>query len=723
MTLGPPSHLSLYQDRSLNRRAYSGSPIPYYSDSEPGLYPHRTSSSLSYSAPGFTSRLQDPNIKCNRNLGWNVDYAVAFIVDHMEKKTDAAETLRNVRIKAAALEREGLAHEIPYRVFGKLDDTLFAGHLKNAVFLENNSLGSDVSGATYNHSWGPVVEVKRVSIILNSDVLECARARDVVAILIHHMIHAYFLIACGPQKEDEVDYGRLGHGYHFGKIMTTIRKLSAVHGKELTPLQFGHDFGDFRHYADGYYKPRRRPSKDESDQKDKWYCSHCHSNIYEIQDSEIDQWYEKVCKPMQDQTCKAIRSATVQVYNDRRHELETKPRARLSPSNKTVEFIFKDRPILMETKKLDNLLSVKQVFEKSKSRFLKIDRDIAEATFHRLLEFAHTGYYRPDPSNHFAHGLGTSRTGPPVIKPSNGRGEAWLLADVQFAKFGSSMKFDECRSYALDRMNSYGIMTEDPVAVLEAIYSGREPDLKLKEWARKFLVASPTVSSNANEYFGGAVASHTEQPNLLKLENEHSPWRTRLHDAMDANGSLENDVRKAWQELRDKGHIGWDAHTSSSALVAQNQLSNFRHQNLLGLSTSPFHQPFQQHQQQLLLGANTTLDALNLANHHFSSPFQHQPQHQNNALLTALSTLLSTNGNPHNSVQNLLSNNSTSAHDLERLQNIERHKIRELEKERRALEKERDRVRETTAQVQAAAVLEALMGRGRGFVESDDEYC
>ncbi|KAF2027477.1 hypothetical protein EK21DRAFT_36255, partial [Setomelanomma holmii] len=509
------------------------------------------------SASGLSSRLCDPHLKCDRNLNWSIDWAVAFIVDNLEKKPEAAETLRNIRIRAATIEREGLGKDIPHRIFNKLNETLFAGYLKNAVFLETSSLGLDVSGATYTQSWGPMAEVKRISIILNNDVLENARARDIVAILIHHMIHAYFLVACGPQKEDEVTYGRLGHGYEFGKVMSAIKKLSAAHGKELTPLNFGHNLSDLRYVEDGHVYMRRRPSKDTHDsEKEKWYCSHCHPNVYELAQPDVDKWYTKICKPMLDQPCKTIRSSTVQVYNDRRHELETKPRARLISSAKSVEFIFKDKSVLVDGNKIDDFLAVRRAFEMKKCRYVKMDSEVDEKTFMRFLEFIHTRAYRPDPSilAAAATGLGIARKGPPIIMPNNnsGKGDACVLTDVQFAKMGALMKLDECKSYALSRMNAYGIMTEDPINVLREIYKGYEPDARLKEWARKFLLAAPNSSYRSGLNTSGVGTN--EMPNLLKLDNEHGTWGGRLREALESSGALENDVRKAWLELSRAGY-------------------------------------------------------------------------------------------------------------------------------------------------------------------------
>jgi hypothetical protein len=710
MSFDPSNHLTLYDDHLFGGLALTGRQS-YYPESEPEAFFRRRSSSIKLTSINNTSRLQDPLLKCDRNLGWGIDWAVAFVVNHLEKKSDAAETLRNIRIRAATLEREGLTKEIPYRIFNKLDETLFAGHLNNAVFLESCSLGLDVSGATYTQNWGPIPEVKRISIILNSDVLEYARVRDVVAILIHHMIHAYFLVACGPQKEQEVEYGRLDHGVQFGKIMLSIRRLSAVHGKELTPLDFGHNPGKFPYYADGYDYPRRRPLKDVGDQKEKWYCSHCHSDVYKISEIDIDKYYDKVCKPMLNQPS-IVRSADVQVYNDRRHELEKKPRAQLASSTKSVEFLLKDKLVLVEKKKLERHLSIQRAFEDAKSRYIKTDKEVSEKTFMRFLELLHTDSYLPDLRiiASAAATLGMSRKGPPIIKPSGASGEPYLLADVQFAKFASLIKFDECRAYALGRMNAYGIMTEDPVAVLQEIYTGREPDSKLKEWARKFLVATPTPAPLSSDYFSSTrnlstSTSPLEPPNLLKLESEAGLYRARLHDAMENSGALENDIRKAWQELKNAGWVGWDGSLTnmspSSALLSPNQLTNFRCPSTPKL---------------LALGGPANMNShLNL---NLAQP-QHllAPQQLLGAGGTALASLLQ---NLSTSSSSYPSTASMSVLELERLQAIERQKIRELDREKERLKeltRKHERSRETTA------ALERFYRQGLGgYVVDDDRY-
>ncbi|OAL05224.1 hypothetical protein IQ06DRAFT_178693, partial [Phaeosphaeriaceae sp. SRC1lsM3a] len=454
----------------------------YYSDSEPD-FSFRRRPSISQPLVSGPAKLQDPHLECKRNLGWNIDWATAFLVDHIAKKHDAADSLKNIRIKATNLAREGLATDIPFRVSNKLSETLFAGHLNNAVHLNTRSLDSDVSGATYTQSWGPVPSVKRVSIVLNSDVLAFARARDVVAILIHHMIHAFFLIACGPQKEDEVSYGRLGHGFHFGMVMYAIRELSAVSGKELDSLDFGHPFAESR--------CRRRGGSGAEEESEKWYCSHCHAHVPALSQGQVEAWYQKYIAPIHVQSSKAVRLATVQVYNERRCEL-----------------------------KIENRASVLRAILATKSRYLKLEsKDVSSSSFEKFIEFLSTGEWRPVMLQ-----TRLSSSGAPVIACSHGLSTAAsptpILDDIYMAK---SIPFSETRAYALSRLHAYETCIEDPIAILDAVYTGREPHYALKEWGKLFLSKRDTQSVM----------------NMQKLRT--SPAFT---DLMERCGGLENEVRK-----------------------------------------------------------------------------------------------------------------------------------------------------------------------------------
>jgi hypothetical protein len=214
-------------------------PYPCISHSEPEPEPYSNRYSSHIPRPLPIPRLYDERHKCGRHLGWSIDWAVAFLVNHLSS-SDVGEDLRRLRLQAETLFKEIGSGDVASRIFKRLNQILFSGHLKNAVYLNAANLGMYVSGATYTHGHGPNVGVKRISIFLNSVLLQRARSRDIIAALIHQMIHAYFLVACGPQDEKEEGYGRLAHGLHFGKVMNTIKKLSSAQGKPL-PLGFAHN--------------------------------------------------------------------------------------------------------------------------------------------------------------------------------------------------------------------------------------------------------------------------------------------------------------------------------------------------------------------------------------------------------------------------------------------------------------------------------------------------
>jgi predicted SprT family Zn-dependent metalloprotease len=708
MTLGSADQLALlpYGDRFFGGAALARS-RSYPSDSEPDLFipfePYEYQRPLS----SVAVRLQDPFLRCDRDLGWNIDWAVAFVVDRLEQNwADTAEKLKSIRIRAATLERDGLVQEIPYHIFNKLDEVLFAGQLKNAIFLDISSLGSDVSGATYTHRLGPNPDVKRISIILNIDALEYAKAKDIVAILIHHMIHAYFLVACGGQKEDEVDYGRLDHNVHFGKIMLTMKKLSAVHGRELSSLNYGYSSPTVRCFADEYYSPRRREVVERED-RERWHCGHCHSNVQGPSESEVQKWYGKVCKPLFDQP-RCVREQEVQTYNERRHELETRRRARLRSSAKSVEFMYKDRLVLVDGGKIEEFLSVVKAFDKAGSRFIKVHKEVSEETFVRFLEFIHTGSYRPDPRPFAAAaGLVIERRGPPIIKPQATTSEACVLTDVRFAKLGTLMGFDDCKSYALDRMNAYGTLNEDPVAILEEIYKGYEPDSDLKDWARKFLIKAPNASNP--EYHTTSISVTTiEPPNLVKLESQQSSHRARFLDAIDSSGALENDVNKARAELKAAGWYNWSSLLAHDPprLLTERSMSYSSHPLALGRRWP------------LLLGRSSTPDPWHSV-HDLTNPLSSLD-------IDRLRTLEREKSRDRERAEKLRDYERVKYSDIEheKLRQLRREKERELEREKdklRRLEREKEKVRETHAQLQATAAIEALFGRrGHEFIEDYD---
>ncbi|OAL46774.1 hypothetical protein IQ07DRAFT_472471, partial [Pyrenochaeta sp. DS3sAY3a] len=439
--------------------------------------------------------------------------------------------------RAVALEKQGLVLEIPYRLFDRLDDALFAGQLKDTIFLDIERLDSNIPGATYTASSSPNPQVRRISILLNTRVFEYATSREIVAILIHHMIHAYFLVACGPQQEDEVDYGRLSHGVHFCKILYTIQDLSAAYVRDVLPINFRLSTGESLGLAVKRFSPWRQTSF-ERGEKERWYHSHCCCSIEDTSRSHVEQWYRSCCRPMIDLP-KSIRNLEVYCCRNHPFRVEINRRARLPPSAETVEFLFDGRPIIVERKHIEGFPSVRKAFYKAYSRFLCVHHDIETPTFYRFLNILHTCSYQPN-----LLGRASIRgTEPPIIRPTYSDAEPLLLCDIRFATLGILMGFDECKNYGLNCMNSHSALHEDPITILREIYCNEDPDPDLRAWVREFLVRMPT----------SLLGSVTEPPNLIKLKSDYLPHCLRFAAIVNASSALEDDVNRAQAEIKRAG--------------------------------------------------------------------------------------------------------------------------------------------------------------------------
>ncbi|KAF2106235.1 hypothetical protein BDV96DRAFT_654942 [Lophiotrema nucula] len=526
--------------------------IPFSDRGYPGFQrsPH-FESDLYYNHPTYprghsnspVARLKNERLRCERNLGWSIDFATAFLVNHLspDHSPDAAHILKSIRKKAQQVFDQGRGQDVPYLAFSKLDDVLFAGHLGGAVYLDLRSLGHDVSGATYTHGRGPDPRVKRISIVLNNNVLQQAQPRDIVANLIHHMIHAFFLVACGPEEEKEVGYGRLSHGMHFGKVANTIKKLSAVHGKPL-PLGFSRYLYGHSYYDE--YHPRR-----ENRHSSRWYRSNCHSDVPSIPEPDIEDFYEGICAPLLDLP-EPVQKAQVLIYNERRHCLEEVHRASdlATPSADSVEFLFEEKPVQVPRSKVEHYMCVNKAFDRAKGRYLEVPDGFSKDTFLTLLELLHTDTYSPDIRPVTACG----KSGPPVIKSYQSDSLPYLLTDIHVFKLANEMRFDDVKAIALDRLRCQVATHEDPIIVLKALYDGGEPDPDLRDWARKFLLKTPSDDMWASAH--RRTLPSLEPPNLVKLQKDYM-LRERFYALIPRFGALESDVRQAEESLLRGGRL------------------------------------------------------------------------------------------------------------------------------------------------------------------------
>jgi hypothetical protein len=114
------------------------------------------------------------------------------------------------------------------------------------------------------------------------------------------------------------------------------------------------------------------------------------------------------------------------------------------------------------------------------------------------------------------------------------------------------MGFEEILGIALNRMRAQTLTHEDPIAVLQAIYEGKEsPHGDIRQWAKDFLVKSEG-DDDAGHWSPSSTSSEPGPPNLWKLKTEMC-FRERFAELCERCGALHIDVLKAEETLVREG--------------------------------------------------------------------------------------------------------------------------------------------------------------------------
>lgn len=167
--------------------------------------------------------------------------------------------------------------KLPFVVFNDIDKTLFAGVLKGNVYLKWSSLEHKLLGVTASAG---VKDRPRISIEL-SDQLLSTSSDQILATLMHHMLHAYLLQCCGHKNAEGAPKGHdLEHSMEFSALSLVLQRWLLPPLNKLYPASFGcvHEVGRG--------SPRRRDSRSHRGHRDVTvheigadcsYCDGCHN--------------------------------------------------------------------------------------------------------------------------------------------------------------------------------------------------------------------------------------------------------------------------------------------------------------------------------------------------------------------------------------------------------------------------------------------------------------
>ncbi|KAK8220147.1 hypothetical protein M8818_000563 [Zalaria obscura] len=402
--------------------------------------------------------------------------------------------------------------DLPYVVFNIFDRAFFAQKLKDMVYLGWFNGEPSLPGRTC----APGVKQSRITIQLNRAAATAERwgPADTMANLIHQMIHAYFLVCCGPPAKDTKCDGRLLDGRQFGILAGRIRELSGLSTPGYLPLHL-HPLPETRRPRELTNTSRElfSPKTVEATplRNDITHCSRDNRDItvrscLAFLEKEYGAALEEACDKRGDHVYKISDSGLTQV-----HRLTEAP-----PSAQYVELLWNDKRIMLPSAKLLAYPSMA-----GKGRTIAVPGSTTETTLRCLHAFVETGKYKPDlpipllPPSTVPSASATNASTAPVLADPRPEAPDYILTDLTIHALASALSFTELAAHALLRLHTLPSTHSPPLPALTLIYDAPSPSESLRRWTRAFL----TTRGGGG---GGA-------PNLWKLARRYAEGYTALY--------------------------------------------------------------------------------------------------------------------------------------------------------------------------------------------------
>jgi hypothetical protein len=460
---------------------------------------------------------------------------------------------------------------LPLRVFHQLDTELFRGVLRGQVCLASASISSAVHGATRRagHPYG------RVTILLNPEVVLIERPEVILATLIHHMAHAYFLVCCGyGGVENQHD---LRHGLPISTLLWTIKACFLRNHRSFPNLfrctdNLSHhpaasSFGQYGMEGQSYCSWHCVDFKDFQD---------CHNYLHytlrtlkldkkkddEEGSFEVEQHY-----PRSQYLHLFQRGASILDPISRSHYRSCNPSCRF------IELHYQGKAIPLDLAHLRHYPGFEAHIHENQMSPVKVPKDVSGKTFRALFNFAIQGDYEPVwRSESFTF------KGPPRIDTGSGNvpetGPFAPPEDLRVYAVAQKIGFTELRQLALRRLYSQTLLKGDAMDFIEEVYTGKEPgkdkpvacgkgwkpDKDLRDFMVAFLTADHPdrlrVEVEVDDYGRTTPVGRarlegwrtTRQTNLGLLQG--LKWRERLNQLRSAGGAFLEDLDKVEGNLR-----------------------------------------------------------------------------------------------------------------------------------------------------------------------------
>lgn len=177
--------------------------------------------------------LQNPTIKPARDAHKLQHQEAIKLVEQSTSAHLAQTKEKTFVVKEARCHRS----DLPFHVFNEIDAALFSGVLKGNVYLTWAPLPPALFGRTIRAGHG---DCPRIAIELAERVKSRGAPEEILAVLVHQMIHAFLLQCCGHRNTDVSGNGHdLRHGLGYSTIAYIIQKSFFPKKDAYYPAEFG----------------------------------------------------------------------------------------------------------------------------------------------------------------------------------------------------------------------------------------------------------------------------------------------------------------------------------------------------------------------------------------------------------------------------------------------------------------------------------------------------
>ncbi|KAI4182981.1 MAG: hypothetical protein LQ346_006427 [Caloplaca aetnensis] len=394
--------------------------------------------------------------------------------------------------------------KLPFQIFNELDAEFFRSALQG-----NISLGwSDVPDETLSRTCRAGRKGNpRIRIELSHTLLNEAHHADIVAALVHQMVHAYYLQCCGYR-----DRGHTGTGHDL-KHEQPFQALLQCVGEHCEPLRGISSLDLWTPRRSTRYPTSRDPNLGAS-------C--CYARRRRFSDVDIRDWRDvaRAKTASLEEAKKAKESASPDVYSVDKDGKETPPKSMKDwhlPPEACVLLTWEKRnyPVARTSIPDRPALTSSPYF---KDGHLQLPLGTGEAEFNALYFLVVHGQYPPSLSilNSVTAPNHQVSQGPPSIRPFDANAPTYLVQLITAFRLGKVLQYKPLCDFAVAGLYSLASTAENPVAVLEQIYQvpqdwnpitaplpTRSADSQLREWTRSWLAVrqSPLhLSQNPGGY-------------------------------------------------------------------------------------------------------------------------------------------------------------------------------------------------------------------------------